>query len=98
LQRHVALLDLDKLREIVKNPLFEQNLAQLEFDAVRADEFTEGAEFVLSRNPEYGTKITKNVWFLPMWRPSEGKNVNLYYTFNADQVHFLALQRASEEI
>jgi len=88
---------LDKLREIVKNPRFEQDLAQLEFDAIRADEFTEGAEFVLSRNPEYGTKITRDVWFLPMWRPGEGKNVNLYYAFDKDHVYFLALERASEE-
>jgi len=89
---------LDKLREIVKNPLFEQNLSQLEFDAIRADEFTEGAEFVLSRNAEYGTQITKDVWFLPMWRPGEGKNVNLYYTFDRDHIYFLALQPATEEV
>jgi hypothetical protein len=89
---------LDKYREIVKNPGFEQDLAQLEFDAIRADEFTEGAEYVLSRNPEYGTQIHKNVWFLPMWRPGEGKNVNLYYTFDKDRVYFLALQRASEDV
>jgi hypothetical protein len=88
----------DKYREIVKNPLFEQDLSKLEFDAVRADEFTEGAEYVLSRNPEYGTKIAKNVWFLPMWRPSEGKSVNLYYTFDSDHIFFLALQAASEEV
>jgi len=89
---------LDKYRSIVKNPRFEQDLSQLEFDAVRADEFTEGAEFVLSRNPEYGTKITKDVWFLPMWRPAEGRNVNLYYTFDQDHVYFLALQLATEEV
>lgn len=89
---------MDKYRSIVKNPRFEQDLSQLEFDAVRADEFTEGAEFVLSRNPEYGTKITKDVWFLPMWRPAEGRNVNLYYTFDQDHVYFLALQLATEEV
>jgi hypothetical protein len=88
---------LDKHREIVRNPGFEQDLTRLAFDAVRADEFTEGAEYVLSRNPEYGTKIHRNVWFLPMWRPSQGKSVNLYYTFDADHVYFLAMQ-ASEEV
>lgn len=89
---------MDKFRTIVKNPLFEQDLSKLEFDAVRADEFTEGAEFVLSRNPEYGTKITRDVWFLPMWQPSEGKRVNLYYTFDQDRIFFLSLQRASDEV
>lgn len=86
------------LREIVKEPLFEQELNQLEFDPLRADEFTEGAEFVLSRNPEYGTKVGKGVWFLPMWRPAEGKSVNLYYTFDSERVYFLSLKRASEEV
>jgi hypothetical protein len=88
----------DKYREIVKNPLFEQDLSKLEFDAVRADEFTEGAEFVLSRNAEYGTRIARDVWFLPMWRPGEGRSVNLYYTFDQDHVYFLALQPASDEV
>jgi len=89
---------MDKYREIVKNPLFEQDLSKLEFDAVRADEFTEGAEFILSRNPEYGTKIARDVWFLPMWRLGEGRSVNLYYTFDSDRVYFLALQPASDEV
>jgi hypothetical protein len=89
---------MDKFREIVEDPLFEQDLSKLEFDAIRADEFTEGAKFILSRNPEYGTRIAKNVWFLPMWRPGEGKSVNLYYTFDRDRVYFLALQAASEEV
>jgi hypothetical protein len=88
----------DNYREIVKNPGFEQDLSKLEFDAIRADEFTDGAEFILSRNPEYGTKIAQNVWFLPMWRPGEGRSVNLYYTFDSDHVYLLALQPASEEV
>jgi hypothetical protein len=87
----------DKFREIVRNPRFEQDLSTLEFDAVRADEFTEGAEFVLSRNPEYGTLVGKHVWFLPMWQPNKGKRVNLYYTFDRDSVYFLALQQAAED-
>ncbi len=88
---------MDNYRTIVKNPLFEQDLTKLEMDAVRADEFTEGAEFVLSRNPEYGTEIAKNVWFLPMWQPAQGKRVNLYYTFDRNCVYFLSLQRAVGE-
>jgi hypothetical protein len=89
---------LDRFREIIKSPLFEQDLSQLGFDAVRADEFTEGCEFVLARNPEYGTLIAKNVWFLPMWQPDKGKRVNLYYTFDRDHVYFLSLQRAAEDV
>ncbi len=60
------------------------------------NEFTEGAEFVLSRNPEYGTAIAKHVSFLPMWQPAEGKRVNLYYTFDDNHVYFLSLLRAAD--
>lgn len=89
---------MDKYRQIVRNPRFEQDLSQLVFDAVRADEFTEGAEFVLSRDPRRGTRITKDVWFLPMWRPGEGKCVALYYTYNEDSVFFLALQPVPDDV
>jgi len=85
-----------KHRGIRKEPQFEQELLQLGFDPVRADEFVEGAEWVLSRYPDAGTKIAKNVWFLPIGRPSLG--LSLYYTFDEDRVYFLSLQRASEEV
>jgi hypothetical protein len=86
----------DKFRQVVRNPRFEQDLSQLGFDAVRADEFTEGAEWFLSRDPRRGTRITKDVWFLPMWRPGEPKSVALYYTYNEDSVFFLALRPAED--
>jgi hypothetical protein len=85
-----------KLRDIFRQPLFEQELLQLGFDAIRADEFTEGAEWILSRYPDFGTQIAKNVWFLPIGRPSQG--LNLYYTHDEHRVYFLSLQRASEEV
>jgi len=87
-----------KLREIVREPLFEQELMVLKHDAIRADEFTEGAEFVLSRNPEHGKKVAKNVWFLPMTQPSEGGSLSLYYTFDEHHVFFLSIHPAPKEI
>ena len=71
---------------------------QFGFDPVRADEFTEGAEWVLSRDAEYGTKIAKNVWFLPISRSSLGLSASLYYTFDNDKVYFLSIRRAPEEV
>jgi hypothetical protein len=89
---------LDKYRQIVRSPLFEQDLAQLGFDPVRADEATEAAEWVLSRNPRRGMQVAKDVWFLPMWEPAgKMRPVNLYYTFNDDNIFFLSLKLASEE-
>ncbi|MGA8212251.1 MAG: hypothetical protein WB799_01560 [Candidatus Sulfotelmatobacter sp.] len=89
---------MDKYRQIVKNPLFEQDLAQLGFDPVRADEFTEGAEWFLSREPRRGMLVAKDVWFLPMWEPGKGRPVNLYYTFNDENIFFLALRLASDDV
>ncbi len=70
----------------------------LGLDSVSADEFTEGAEWVLSRDAEYGTKIAKNVWFLPISRSSLGTYASLYYTFDDKKVYFLSIKRAPEEV
>jgi len=83
-------------RGVIREPRFEQEYEQLGFDAVRADEFTEGAEWILSREPQFGTKVARNVWFLSVGPASE--NLNLYYTFDERNVYFLSLQRASEEV
>jgi hypothetical protein len=85
-----------KLRTVIWQPLFEQELQQLGFDAVRADEFTEGAEWVLSRYPDAGTKLAKNVWFLPVGRPSLG--LSLYYTYDENNVYFLSMKRAPKDV
>jgi hypothetical protein len=87
-----------KPREIVRQGLFDQELMLLGLDSVSADEFTEGAEWVLHRNAEYGTKISKNVWFLPISRSSLGVSASLYYTFDDKKVYFLSIQRAPEEV
>jgi hypothetical protein len=85
-----------KLRTVIWQPLFEQELQQLGFDAVRADEFTEGAQWVLSRYPDAGTKLAKNVWFLPVGRPSLG--LSLYYTYDEHNVYFLSMKRAPKDV
>jgi hypothetical protein len=90
------LLPPSKLREIIKQAQFEDELRELESDPVRADEFIEGAEFVLSRNPEYGTKVARDVWFLPMWRQTLGHSVSLFYAYDPDRVFFLSIQRAPD--
>jgi hypothetical protein len=85
-----------KHRVIVEEFQFLDELSELEPDVIRADEFVEGAKFVLSRNPEYGEHIAKNVWFLPMWRAEEGRSVVLYYTFDSERVIFLSIQLATD--
>ena len=90
----------EKLREIVEEHRFRDELAVLLSDARRADEFIDGAKWVLSRDPFKGRRIgTSKVWFLPMEEIPETRvgppgilPVILYYTFDDDYVNFLSIQ------
>jgi len=86
-----------KIREIVEEPQFSVELQELEPDAVRADDFVDGAKWVLSRNPEVGKKIGQLVWFLAMARSATGPAMVLYYTFDDDRVFLLSIQPAADE-
>lgn len=59
-------------------------------DAREADDFVEGAEFVLARDPEVGSPLGEGIWFLPM-APIGGVQVALYYTFDDSMVTLLAI-------
>lgn len=79
-----------KIRTVVFDERFEYELAYIEHHAKRADEFIEGAVTILSRNPEAGCRLEdSNVWFVC------GHTVDaaLYYTFDADRVVFLSIER-----
>jgi hypothetical protein len=90
----------EKLRVIVEEHRFASELAALLLNARRADEFIDGAKWVLSRDPFKGKRIsTSNVWFLPIAEiPESDENppgilpVVLYYTFDDDYVNFLSIQ------
>ena len=89
----------EKLREIVEEPRFAFELAALVPNARRADEFIDGAKWVLSRDPFRGRRIsTSNVWFLPMEEIPQTEEssgilpIILYYTFDDDYVSFLSIQ------
>jgi hypothetical protein len=75
-------------RTIVRAPRFEQELAAIESDVKRADEFLEGVENVLCREPQYGHRLgNSNVYFIPGW----SIDLNVYYTFNDDMVFLLSI-------
>lgn len=86
-----------KIREIIEETQFTVELQEIEPDAARADEFVDGAKWVLSRSPECGTKIGQLVWILPMMRSPVGLSMVLYYTFDADRVFLLSIQVAADE-
>ena len=86
--------DGNKMRSVVESQRFAEELQKLRSDPVRADDFMDGAKWVLSRKPEIGTKIGKSVWFLPM---AIG-NAVIYYTFDEDQVDLLSIQMTNPVI
>lgn len=76
------------LRTIIRNQRFADELAAIESDIQRADEFMKGVETVLSREPDSGHRLGQShVWFIPGWTV----DLNVYYTFNDDEVYLLSI-------
>lgn len=84
------------MRGIVEEPLFVDELAVIERDARRSDEFIDGAKWVLARDPKRGTQVGPDscVWFLPMNDVPGMPSLILYYTFDEKMVYFLSIQLA----
>jgi hypothetical protein len=67
-------------------------MAAIERDVRRADEFLEGAETILSRQPESGYQLEdSSVWFVA----GHTVDLALYYAFDEDHVYFLSIQKAT---
>lgn len=84
------------MRGIVREARFDEELAAIEPDARRADEFIEGAEWVLAHDPQRGTRVGPEscVWFLPMNDVPDAPSLILFYTFDTKKVYFLSIQAA----
>ena len=86
-----ASLKIRNIRKLAQP--FERQLREIIPDARRADEYVEGAENVLSRDPAYGTQLEdSDVWFLPMEDVPDMPQVMLYYTFNDERVFFISIE------
>ena len=79
-----------KRRSVIREPEFEEQLERLIPNAEDADDFTLGAECVLSIDPTAGRQASEWVWILPMF-PVGGLRVNLYYSFDDTTVYFLGI-------
>lgn len=84
------------MRGIVEEARFVEDLAEIEADAARADEFIDGAKWVLGREATRGTCVGSGscVWFLPMNDVPNAPSLILYYTFDEKRVYFLSVQVA----
>ena len=79
-----------KIRTIIRDRRFEQEMARIEPSVPRADEFLEGAEAILSRQPESGFQLEgSSVWFIS----GHTVDIVLYYTFDDDHVYFLSVEK-----
>jgi len=87
-------------REIIHSPRFNRELDSLLPGAKRADEFVRGAEWILSRNPETGHRISENsaVWMIALTELSETTPIVLYYTFDDEKVWFLSIQETEFDL
>lgn len=83
----------DRFREVVREITFEEEARFLLGNDRQADEFIEGAEYILARDPEAGHLIGGEppLWFMPM-APIEGHQVALFYTFDELTVFFVGLR------
>ena len=80
-----------RLRSIVREHEFEEQLDALICNVGEADEFVAAAEDILSKDPALGTLVADTpheIWKLPM-APVRGRSVALFYTFNESTVVFL---------
>jgi hypothetical protein len=78
---------------VVREHRFEKELRALIRDAVRADQFVEGAEFVLARDPRQGVEIPgTSIWLMPM-APIGQDQITLYYAFDETTVWLLSIRR-----
>ena len=84
----------EHLRRVIREHRFERELGALIGDVISADEFVEGAEWLLARDPLIGLQIESNspVWFLSMG-PIEGAQISLYYAFDESTVWLLSIAR-----
>ena len=84
-----------KLRDIVEDERFKEELSILSTDVHRAEEFIEGAKWLLARSYTYGTEISHDppLLFLTMNDPLTSSAMTLFYSFTDTTIIFLSVSR-----
>ncbi len=82
------------MHTVVREVRFERELHRLQPNLRRADEFVEGAEWVLARDPKTGYQVREGspVWCLCINRELSLHPAVIYYTFDESHVYFLSIQ------
>lgn len=84
------------MRSIVRTDEFERELLLVEPDVARSDEFLEGVEWLLSRDPVAGLQLNNRVWSLDTSEFALIEPLTVYYTFDDKRVWLLAIRRPIE--
>jgi hypothetical protein len=85
------------IRQLIREPRFEEELRRLIAETIAADQFVEAAEFLIARDPLIGSQTEDpRVWAMPM-ALVEGAQVVLYYTFDDSTVWLLSIIRIPNE-
>lgn len=87
------------MRTVVYERTFDDQLNSLEPNFERADDFISGAEWILSRNPEFGTLVDEEsfIWFLPILDIFE-TSLGISYTFNDEYVYCLSIFQTEDGV
>lgn len=81
-------------RNVIYEKQFTAELAAIEPDSERADDLIRGIEWVLQREPTYGTRVNSDppVWFVPACDLYDLPYV-IYYTFDAKKIYLLSIRQ-----
>jgi len=83
------------MRTVVYDKTFDAALEAIEPSFERADEFLRGTEWLLARNPEYGTLVNPadKLWMMPTADVFPDAYV-VWYTFDSAKVYMLSISRS----
>jgi len=81
---------MSKLREVVQNHRYDDEIEQIGASAKETDQATHAAIFALARHPERGGSIVGTDLFIwPVY--IGGREYVIYYVFNDDEVELISI-------
>ena len=87
----------DTMRTVVHTDRFVAQLAAIEPNVKRTDEFLEAAEWQICRNPQSGTQVGERIWRVPTHPDVGMPALNLYYAFTDDEVAWLWIEELDRD-
>ena len=85
---------------IIRDPRFEREMAAIESDPLKADEYLEGIDWVLERDPYAGNPVSLafKVYMLHIARDTEGlKPIAIYYLIEEPNISLIGAFVDEEE-